>query len=338
MFFNHTKKELRLICVPGYAKNVNVQIKNLLEYFMTIFDHRDQTGVKYLYELYEEVTEENFSIYEYSDSAMESGRIYMLPDAGLMKPDKKDEPDAESVMTRVEYVGQPEKRPAVKMMSPSDDAFDDSSDEEFDKGYIGIIVVSSLAFVMGAKYVFGGRDIMWLAFCIMGFVITAVLIVSMLGKTREQQEIDDSMAEYMMNSGGDCAVLQSPAKMTASFEMQQKTKASAQTVVHTVAKSVQKAYRLVPLNNGCLEPLNIKNSGQEISIGRGRKENDYRLSGSQISRIHARVYKRDENLYLRDAGSTNGTFVNSVRVTGEDEVKLNRGDVVAFATEEFFVS
>jgi hypothetical protein len=300
---------------------------------MTIFDHRDQTGVKYLYELYEEVTEENFSICEYSDSAMESDRIYMLPDAGVKKPDKKDEPDAESVMARVEYVGQPEKRPDIKRMSDCDDAPDDSSDEEFDKGYIGIIVVSSLAFVMGAKYVFGGRDIVWLAFCIMGFAITAVLIVSMLGKTREQQEIDDSMAEYMMNSGGDCAALQ-PVKVTASAEMQQKT----QTVVQTVAKSVQKAYRLVPLNNGYLEPLNIKNGGQEISIGRGRKENDYRLSGSQISRIHARVYKRDENLYLRDAGSTNGTFVNSVRLTGEDEVKLNRGDVVAFATEEFFVS
>jgi hypothetical protein len=95
-------------------------------------------------------------------------------------------------------------------------------------------------------------------------------------------------------------------------------------------------YRLVPLNNGCLEPLHIKN--ETITVGRGKKENDYRLSGSQISRIHAHIYKRENGLYLKDEGSTNGTFVNSVRLSENEEKKLNRGDVVAFATEEFFVS
>jgi pSer/pThr/pTyr-binding forkhead associated (FHA) protein len=96
--------------------------------------------------------------------------------------------------------------------------------------------------------------------------------------------------------------------------------------------------RLVPLNNGCLAPLEISGKKRELSIGRGKIENDYRLSGSQISRVHARVYMKDGDVYLRDAGSTNGTFVNSVRLGENEEIKLNRGDVVAFATEEFFVS
>jgi pSer/pThr/pTyr-binding forkhead associated (FHA) protein len=76
----------------------------------------------------------------------------------------------------------------------------------------------------------------------------------------------------------------------------------------------------------------------EISVGRGKRENAYRISGSQISRVHAKIYRRNSGLYLRDAGSTNGTFVNAVRLGEDEEIRLNRGDVVAFATEEFFVS
>lgn len=53
---------------------------------------------------------------------------------------------------------------------------------------------------------------------------------------------------------------------------------------------------------------------------------------SEVSRIHAEFYEKDDQLMLRDFDSTNGTFVNHRPVKGE--ISLRHGDVVHFASYE----
>ena len=50
-------------------------------------------------------------------------------------------------------------------------------------------------------------------------------------------------------------------------------------------------------------------------IGRG-SANDLVLEDSQASRQHAEVFRQGEQYFIRDLGSTNGTFVDGERVTG----------------------
>jgi hypothetical protein len=45
-----------------------------------------------------------------------------------------------------------------------------------------------------------------------------------------------------------------------------------------------------------------------------------------VSQVHARAFDRDGTLWVEDAGSTNGTLVNSKRIT--EPVKLRKGDRV----------
>jgi hypothetical protein len=45
-----------------------------------------------------------------------------------------------------------------------------------------------------------------------------------------------------------------------------------------------------------------------------------------ISQVHARAFDRDGTLWVEDAGSTNGTLVNSKRIT--QPTKLRKGDKV----------
>jgi EAL domain-containing protein (putative c-di-GMP-specific phosphodiesterase class I) len=56
------------------------------------------------------------------------------------------------------------------------------------------------------------------------------------------------------------------------------------------------------------------------------------LAGSDVSRQHAEFFERDGELYLRDLGSTNGTFVNLSQLHGE--AVLRHGDVLHFASHE----
>lgn len=94
--------------------------------------------------------------------------------------------------------------------------------------------------------------------------------------------------------------------------------------------------KLVPLTNCALEPLRILPSMPMLTIGR-EKESDYRVATTQISRVHAKLFNRPDGLYIEDERSTNGTFVNSERLPAMTERKLEKGDVVGFANEEFFV-
>lgn len=72
-----------------------------------------------------------------------------------------------------------------------------------------------------------------------------------------------------------------------------------------------------------------------LRIGR-RPEATLRLPRHTVSGMHAEVYTRDNRLFVRDLGSTNGTFVNGIRITGEAEV--HERDMIQFADVTLKVS
>lgn len=81
-------------------------------------------------------------------------------------------------------------------------------------------------------------------------------------------------------------------------------------------------------------------TGQEISIERdmlvGRHQQaDIVLQQSDISRKHAAFLWKDQALWLQDLNSSNGTFINDVRLEGESLLK--EGDIIQFASVKFSV-
>ena len=122
----------------------------------------------------------------------------------------------------------------------------------------------------------------------------------------------------------------------------------AEQAVHSVdvpmglsEKSVQDSripdMKLVPLTNGALESFRIPKDKASFTIGRD-KASDYRVATTQISRVHVRLFCRPDGLYIEDQNSTNGTYINTKRIPAMTEQKLEKGDVVGLANEEFFVA
>lgn len=77
---------------------------------------------------------------------------------------------------------------------------------------------------------------------------------------------------------------------------------------------------------------------QEESVVIGTLDNmcNYHLKERGVSRMHAKLMKKTEGLYLIDLNSTNGTYVNGEMLQGGEEYLLEEGDLVAFATCEFY--
>ncbi|MGE8541472.1 FHA domain-containing protein [Acinetobacter sp. ANC 3813] len=89
-----------------------------------------------------------------------------------------------------------------------------------------------------------------------------------------------------------------------------------------------------------LQAITGEHTGQEISIDRdmlvGRHQSaDIVLPQAEISRKHAAFHLREQALWVQDLTSSNGTFVNDVRV--ENEALLKEGDIVQFASLKFSV-
>jgi pSer/pThr/pTyr-binding forkhead associated (FHA) protein len=65
--------------------------------------------------------------------------------------------------------------------------------------------------------------------------------------------------------------------------------------------------------------------GDEVTVGRAAGCT-VTLEDNYVSQLHARVFRKDDAVFVEDLGSTNGTYVNGQKLTGT--VMVKRGDLV----------
>ena len=62
---------------------------------------------------------------------------------------------------------------------------------------------------------------------------------------------------------------------------------------------------------------------------------DILLEAPTISRVHARITRKEERFYLSDLNSRNGTCVNGRLLQGEEEYELQNYDEISFAEIQY---
>lgn len=94
-----------------------------------------------------------------------------------------------------------------------------------------------------------------------------------------------------------------------------------------------RAARLVVVESPSLDAgAELELGRTDLTIGRGG-QNDVALEGDEFaSARHARVEPRGDGIWVQDLGSTNGTFVNGLRL--EQPHRLDPGDVLRVGETE----
>lgn len=87
-------------------------------------------------------------------------------------------------------------------------------------------------------------------------------------------------------------------------------------------------WKLRPLVSGYEE---FVVTGDSYLVGKKRDSVDGFIGRDTISRIHSRFYVKQERLFVADANSTNGTFVNGVAIAPGEDVEIFPGDRIMFA-------
>jgi len=91
-----------------------------------------------------------------------------------------------------------------------------------------------------------------------------------------------------------------------------------------------------PVLSGWLVSFDRRSDGEDFRILSGENiigaapNSSVRIDVDTVSSRHAVISYRDGNFYIKDLGSTNGTFVNGVRI--DREVLLKDGDNITFGT------
>ena len=70
-------------------------------------------------------------------------------------------------------------------------------------------------------------------------------------------------------------------------------------------------------------------------LGKAQNYVDYVCPNSHVSRSHADILSKNNEYFIRDNNSTNGTYVNGIRIIGNKEVKIKHEDKIKLANEEF---
>ncbi len=80
---------------------------------------------------------------------------------------------------------------------------------------------------------------------------------------------------------------------------------------------------------------NMKILSPVYLIGKEESEADGIICASTVSRLHAKITREEENYYIEDMNSTNGTYKNGRLLNYKEKVLLEKNDVIKFAEEAY---
>ncbi|MCQ2576588.1 MAG: FHA domain-containing protein [Treponema sp.] len=75
----------------------------------------------------------------------------------------------------------------------------------------------------------------------------------------------------------------------------------------------------------------------KITIGRD-SDNDVVIDNKLASRHHAMIQKIKDAYFLKDTNSTNGTYINGVKIPADKYVKLGQGDKITIGNMSLVIS
>lgn len=105
----------------------------------------------------------------------------------------------------------------------------------------------------------------------------------------------------------------------------------ATVVIKNVEQS--KIVKLINESNGSMEMIKV--GAVEYIVGRLKKEVDFQINDSTVSRKHAALICKDNKLYVRDLGSKNKVYINKREIAPGKFYEIRNNYSVKFGNIEY---
>ena len=341
IFADCEKKELFFCLMPGYDKDIKEQFQLLTEYILPKIDHEDGEAVILGYGVYRRTMENSFHLEHIKEE------LYRKQDN---KEEIKTETKKDSREISVQETGEENFMQSSEMSKNfwrEDKAEKTDSHKLFGKK-VTVFALILLALAGVTIAISGGylphQDISVLLGIVlagMGGIMLAVVIIRKAKavykqpqrKSREKPQLSETFVRPPVNE-----ILQEGSEDSIKTMMEKKSphrereEDFGETVVLS-AGVVSGPASLVSREPGELAPIYLQ---EELTVI-GKLENacDAVIDLPTVSRIHAKIRKREEEYYLSDMNSRNGTIVNGRLLLPEEEYRLQEEDEVDFAQARY---
>ena len=341
IFADCEKKELFFCLMPGYDKDIKEQFQLLTEYILPKIDHEDGEAVILGYGVYRRTMENSFHLEHIKEE------LYRKQDN---KKEIKTETKKDSREISVQETGEENLMQSSEMSENfwrEDRAEKTDSHKLFGKK-VTVFALILLALAGVTIAISGGylphQDISVLLGIVlagMGGIMLAVVIIRKAKavykqpqrKSREKPQLSETFVRPPVNE-----ILQEGSEDSIKTMMEKKSphrereEDFGETVVLS-AGVVSGPASLVSREPGELAPIYLQ---EELTVI-GKLENacDAVIDLPTVSRIHAKIRKREEEYYLSDMNSRNGTIVNGRLLLPEEEYRLQEEDEVDFAQARY---
>ena len=341
IFADCEKKELFFCLMPGYDKDIKEQFQLLTEYILPKIDHEDSEAVILGYGVYRRTMENSFHLEHIKEE------LYRKQNN---KEEIKTETEKDSREISVQETGE---ESLMQSSGMSENFWREEKTEKTDSHKlfgkkVAVFVLILLALAGVTMAISGGylphQDISVLLGIVLagtGGIMLAVLIIRKAKdvykqpqrESREKPQLSEKLVRPPVNEilqeGSDDSIKTMMEKKSLHREREEDF---GETVVLS-AGVVSGPASLVSREPGELAPIYLQ---EELTVI-GKLENacDAVIDLPTVSRIHAKIRKREEEYYLSDMNSRNGTIVNGRLLLPEEEYRLQEEDEVDFAQARY---
>lgn len=337
------KKQLYFCYLPGYEHAVREQFQTLTEYILPKLKHEDGNAVMLGYGVYRRALEDSFHL-EYIKE-----ELYRTKEKGEGKEESLPipEPDSEdSADIRREQTVESERSEPMLWRQDTKETPDLSKTK---KVWIrkGLVFLWVIVIILGMA---GGKALGYLPWLTAEVMIGAGIILLGLGtffcmimekKKKEHLKRNDvkekkvKFCEKEQSSSTEAKQMDNLLKNQETdieIEKENIPKEFGETVVLS-SKTKAGPATLVSKEPGELATIYLT---EEITvIGKLETAVDAVIPLPTVSRIHAKIRKRDEEYFLCDLNSKNGTSVNGRMLKNEEEYCLQEEDEIDFAQARY---
>lgn len=355
--------------LPGYNKEISKQMVALVEYLMNKVEYNDKEAVLYIYNLYAVCRDEGFSfnnlLLAIRDNKADS-LITLVNEEKLTLSHEKsiDEESTEGTLKQINGIDKKEETKEEYNTIQNIPVMMEKVSQESEIYYyplrtylytlacsLGTIMLLFISINMKIVYTSIGNRIDYgklMALLVILIILIGYLLKiiwnknNRLTKIISRQEYVDPREEYKVRpqaeEKSDIIINNKADTITAGYgnilhkgkpkEINQPDDRSDNTVLLN-AKALSAASCLEPDDKDKYEIINIRD--YPFVIGKQKGNVDYCIDTDIVSRYHVKITKEEENYYITDLNSTNGTSLNDKSLSCYQRYELSKGDKVSIA-------
>ena len=354
IYMDAERKKVYFCCLPGYQKEIQGQLRGLTEYILPKLDHEDNQAVMLGYGIYRKALEPGF-------------QLEVIKEAIYQKEDEADKNAAAQKEDKYqEMLSEKQENEIIDSVIPDEQKKEEIKNRKKEKripwnwilccgaggaaalavlaaGFWGVIPKLPIEIVLG------------IGIMALGAGAFTAWITEKKKRKQEQtaqwhnkikQETDSSPVSGQVrkeeNIKKDPETIREERKAETSItgelfgtkkkEEDSQEEICGETVVLSAGQKKGPA-ALISREPGELATIYLE---QELTVvGKLANASDAVIPMPTVSRMHARIRKREDEYYLADLNSRNGTAVNGRMLKGDEEFQLQDEDQVDFAQARY---